>query len=226
MNSRQRRRDEQVVIAQRLRVEGGGGEGLTLAAIAREMGISVSYASSLLSDPSGEKDRARKRKYLKRCQTCGALCHGDYCRDHANTGKPSKWTREAVIEAIQEWEIEHGRPPTCPEWSKRKGLPGWVPTVNIVYRIFGKGGWNKAIKAAGFTPRPAQPPEYTHEIKAPKPMAPEVREAMSEERRALYAENPEHPMFKGLQEGWDIGLMRRERRNRRFLARQTARQNR
>ena len=68
------RRAKQAAIAQRFRTEGGAGEGLSLAAIAREMGISTSYASSLLSDPTGEKDRARKRKYLKRCKTCGELC--------------------------------------------------------------------------------------------------------------------------------------------------------
>ena len=64
-----------------------------------------------------------------------------------------------IIEAIQEWEIEHGRPPTCPEWSRRDGLPEWAPTVGVVFRAFGKGGWNKAIEAAGFTPRPAHGPE-------------------------------------------------------------------
>ena len=58
-------------------MEGGGGEGLTIPAIAREMGISTSYASGLLSDPTGEKDRARKRKYLNRCKTCGELTYGE-----------------------------------------------------------------------------------------------------------------------------------------------------
>lgn len=221
------RRAQQAVIAQRLRTDGGDGEGLTITAIAREMGISVSYASSLLADPSGAQDRARKRRYLKRCQTCGVLCHGDYCRDHANTAKPSKWTCEAVIEAIQEWELEYGRPPTSHEWSKREGLPDWVPTASVVYRLFGKGGWNKAIEAAGFTPRPAHAPDWTQNTHGqPKPMAPDVRERMSAERKALYAENPDHPMFAGLQEGWDIGLARRERRSRRFAAKRDVRERR
>jgi hypothetical protein len=217
-------RADRVAIAQRLRAEGGGGEGLGIVAIAREMGISVSYVSSLLTDPTGEHDRARKRKYLKRCKTCGVLCHGDYCREHASNRKRTKWTSEVVVEAIQEWEILHGHPPTCPEWSRRAGLPDWCPTVAIVFRIFGKGGWNKAIEAAGFTPRPAHAPEWAQNTHGPPiPMSPEARERMSVERKALYATNPDHPMFKGLQEGWDIGLERRERRDRRFLAKQAAR---
>jgi hypothetical protein len=221
------RRAQQAAIAQRLRVEGGCGEGLTLAAIAREMGISISYASSLLSDPSGEKDRTRKRKYLKRCQTCGVLCHGDYCHLHASTSKPGKWTREAVIEAIQEWEVKHGRPPIAREWHRRSELPDWCPTYKVVYSLFGKGGWNKAIEAAGFTSRPVGAPDWaklTHG--PPKLMSAVARDRLSEERKALYAENPDHPMFRGLKEGWDIGLVRRERRDRRFFAKQAARQKR
>jgi hypothetical protein len=218
------RRTQQAVIAQWLRVEGGCGEGLTLAAIAREMGISISYASSLLADPTGEKERARKRKYLNRCQICNAPCHGDHCIKHSGkeVGKRQrKWNKQMVIEAIQEWELEHGRPPTSHEWAKRKGLPDWVPIANVVYRLFGKGGWNKAIEAAGFTPRPAGPPDWAKVEHGPaKLMGSDARERLSEERKALYAEDPDHPMFRGLKEGWDIGLVRRERRVRRYFANQ------
>lgn len=225
------RRAQQAAIAARLRSDGGGGEGLSLAAIAREMGISTSYASSLLTDPTGEIDRQRKRKYLKRCKTCRVLCWGDYCKDHAakeHGKKNRKWSEAMIVEAIQEWDILHGHPPTCPEWSRRKGLPDWAPTVGVVFRVFGKNGWNKAMIAAGFTPRPAHAPEYAQHTSSDKvtPMRPEVREAMSEERKALYAENPDHPMFKGLAEGWSIALAHRERHHRRFLANQAARQKR
>lgn len=195
------RREQQVAIAQRLRVEGGDGEGLTLVAIAREMGISVSYASELLIDPTGEKTRARKRKYPDK---------------RRGKRKRKKWTKKLVIEAIQEWEHVHGRPPTIKEWWRRSEIPDWCPTYQTVYSLFGKGGWNKAIEEAGFTPRPAHAPAWTANYAKPKPMAPDVRERMSAERKALYAENPDHPMFSGLKEGWDIGLQRRERRGRRI----------
>ena len=60
------------------------------------MGISVSYASSLLTDPTGEIDRARKRKYLNRCPKCGTLTHGKYCLKHSAkevAKQQRKWTR-------------------------------------------------------------------------------------------------------------------------------------
>jgi hypothetical protein len=200
------RRAQQVVIAQRLRLEGGGGEGLSIAAIAREMGISTSYAGELLVDPTGEKGRERRRRQ--------------------RGSKPRVvWTREMVIEAIKDWEIQFGRPPAAHEWQLKSRLPDWAPTTNIVYRLFGKGGWNKAIEAAGFTPRPAHAPEWVQNTPSSRvtPMRPEVREAMSVERKALYAENPDHPMFTGLREGWDKKLERQERRDRRFLAKQVVR---
>jgi hypothetical protein len=197
------RREQQVAIAQRLRVEGGGGEGLSISAIAREMGISTSYAGELLVDPTGAKNRERRRRQ--------------------RGSKPRVvWTREMVIEAIKDWNIQFGRPPACHEWQARTKLPDWAPTVNIVYRLFGKGGWNKAIAAAGFTPRPAHAPDWTHSFDKPKPMAPDVRERMSADRKALYAENPDHPMFQGLKEGWDMAHQRYERRGRRFAAKRAA----
>ena len=158
---------------------------MTLAAIAREMGISVSYASALLSDPTGEIALARKRSHYKRTSK--------------RKKKPSKWTEETIIEAIQEWEIIYGRPPTCPEWSRRDGLPEWAPTVGVVFRVFGKGGWNKAIASAGFTPRPAHGPDWTHSHDSPSPINPEVKEAMSKRQKALYEADPDHPLKRGHQ---------------------------
>ena len=199
-------RAQQADIAYRLRHDGGGGEGLSLAAIAREMGISVSYASSLLTDPTGEIDRVRKLKYKKPAKK-----------------RPSKrkWTKPMVIEAIQEWDKLHGRPPFAHEWVSTGSLPDWIPSTRAVYNLFGKGGWNKAIEAAGFTPRPAHAPEWTHDINRPvTPMRPEVAGAMSEERKALYAANPDHPMFRGLKEGWDAKFQQRQRGLRRQAARQ------
>jgi hypothetical protein len=200
-------RAERVAIAQRLRADGGGGEGLGIVAIAREMGISVSYVSSLLTDPTGEIDRARKRKYHK---------------PKPKGKRKRKWTKPLVIEAIQEWDRAHGRPPFSHEWVSNANLPNRVPSTRAVYNLFGKGGWNKAIEAAGFTPRPPHAPEYTQNTASdrPTPMRPEIREAMSEERKALYAANPDHPMFRGLQEGWDIREQQRQRGLRRHAARQ------
>jgi hypothetical protein len=217
------RRAKQAVIALRLRTDGGDGEGMSLAAIAREMGISVSYASSLINDPTGEFDRQRKRKYLNRCKVCGELCWGTHCVKHAakEAGKKRrKWTEAMIIEAIQEWENSSGNIPTGRDWAKRDGLPDWVPLTKMVYNVFGKNGWNKAIEAAGFKPRPAHAPEWAQNTAASQitPMGPEAREKMSEERKALYAEDPDNPLFRGLREGWDLQRERGERRERRFQA--------
>lgn len=215
------RRAQQAAIALRLRTSG---EGLSLAAIAREMGISVSYASQLLTDPTGEKIRARKRKYLKRCKVCRQLCYGTHCRQHAkhSTGAKPQWSREQIIEAMQEWDNLHGHPPTVSEWLHRDGLPDWCPTSGVVFNRFGKAGWNKAIEAAGFMPRRVGWPEWVvqEQAGAVHPMSPERREELAEEYRELYRTDPDHPMFKGLQAGWEAALERKERRERWFASRQ------
>ena len=181
------RRVEQAATAHRLRYEGGGGEGLSLAAIAREMGISISYAGELLTDPTGDAARARKLKNKPPAKR--------------KRKRKRKFTRAKVIEAMQEWDNSHGRPPFSNEWSSTAGLPSWVPSTRTVYNLFGSGGWNKAMVAAGFPPRDPVPPEWTHSYDKPPPMNPDAKQAMSDERKALYAANPDHPAFKGLRVG-------------------------
>src|SRR3954468_11516293 len=151
------RRAEQAAIALRLRT---GGEGLSIPAIAREMGISVSYAGELLIDPTGEQAKARKAKYKKPAKKRGK--------------RKRKWTKQLVVEAMQEWDRSHGRPPFSYEWASNANLPDWVPSVRTVYNVFGQGGWNKAIEAAGFTPRKAEPPEWTRTYNKPQPMHPDI----------------------------------------------------
>jgi hypothetical protein len=192
------RRAQQAEVARRLRTEG---EGLSIPAIAREMGISVSYAGELLVDPTGDRARERKAKYKPPAK---------------RPRNRRKWTKPMVIEALQEWDKLHGRPPFSYEWSNSNNLPDWVPSAGTVYNLFGRGGWNKAMAEAGFPPRKAVPPEWTRgEGRPVTPMTPEVREAMSEERKALYATNPDHPMFQGLKTGHQLSRQRREARQRR-----------
>jgi Homing endonuclease associated repeat len=150
------RRAQQAAIAQQLRVEGSGGEGLSISAVAREMGISVSYAGELLVDPTGERARARKAKSKQPAKK-------------RKKRKP-KFTRSQVIEAMQEWHKQHGRPPYANEWSSNAGLPVWVPSTRTVYNLFGEGGWNKAVGAAGFTPRSVAPPEWTRNLRQRTPL--------------------------------------------------------
>lgn len=74
------------------------------------------------------------------------------------------WTKERILEAIQSWTRLYGKPPSATDWSpaqaKRLGHlekvkrfeEGLWPYVNTVSHQF--GGWNEAIRAAGFEPRP------------------------------------------------------------------------
>jgi len=60
------------------------------------------------------------------------------------------WSRHEIKQAISAFVEEHGRTPMSDEW---KATNGEYPNTSIVRRRFGT--WNKAIEAAGFTPRPA-----------------------------------------------------------------------
>lgn len=50
--------------------------GLVYREIAQELGISRSYASTLISDPDDAQARARKASYRRPCPECGTLMDG------------------------------------------------------------------------------------------------------------------------------------------------------
>lgn len=87
------------------------------------------------------------------------------------------WTEEEIIAKIKEWVEKHGEPPTANDWHpsdarrqarrSAKRARAWLgralrfddgdwPWVGSVSKRF--GSWNKAIEAAGFTPRPSYRP--------------------------------------------------------------------
>lgn len=75
------------------------------------------------------------------------------------------WTKKRIIDAIKDFNDQYGRPPGSADWNPAlaitQGRPEiaeryyqddiW-PSTTLVTRRF--GSWNKAIKAAGFTPLP------------------------------------------------------------------------
>jgi transposase len=147
------KRLERAAIARRLQTEG-----LIIRDIAKEMGISRSYASALINDPDGSHDRERKKGYRGTCEDCGGhtswkkggssrFCHKCAAR---NT---RYWTNERVIEAILRFAELNGRRPVATEWlSKGHGVNGdGYPNTGTVMAHF--GSWANAIEAAGF-PRP------------------------------------------------------------------------
>lgn len=55
-----------------------------------------------------------------------------------------EWTRDAIVEALQRWAEEHGRPPTQTDWN----IAGaYYPRARLVARRFGT--WSAALSAAG-----------------------------------------------------------------------------
>ena len=59
------------------------------------------------------------------------------------SGSQRVWTRGRIVEAMQRWYGEHGRPPTRSDWQKASD---WHPAASTVYRVF--GSWEAALKAA------------------------------------------------------------------------------
>lgn len=152
-------------------------QGHTLAAIAEHLGTKVQTVSAWLTDPDGAKLRARKDQYAQECIDCGASTSGsegrrDEPRCHPCAAKRSGaarkiWTREQIIAAMRWWNEEYGEPPAAPDWDPTRArrnrdeqrarraraliAGGAIPATKTVYATW--GSWNKAIIAAGFTPR-------------------------------------------------------------------------
>jgi hypothetical protein len=158
-------RAEKAKIAAQLR-----SHGLVLREIAEHLGISISYAQGLVADPDGTKERARRQRYRQPCPGCGRLMDGSNGRSrspkHCHRCAPKAatiWTRERIIDAIQDYAEQYGRPPSATEWSPHAAIrvyrddiaerfyeDGCWPSTVIVQTRF--GSWNAAIAAAGFSP--------------------------------------------------------------------------
>lgn len=109
-------------------------------------------------------ESCRKRKYRTKCKTCSRLCVGELC---AGCRKQVR-RDDAIIRVIGEmkrWHALYGEPPKAQDWNpvlaRRRGnepqaqrAEGW-PHATVVARLF--GSWNKAIVAAGYTPRSGRP---------------------------------------------------------------------
>jgi hypothetical protein len=148
------RRDEAVALRDR---------GLRYREIAERMGISISYAQQLVTDPTGEQ--TRRRKMQRNCVDCGKLIRSDApsrnaqlrCLDCQRRWQQenAKWTKKAIIEAIHRWTELYGKQPRASQWNSAVGLnehyrDGDWPAWNTVAAMF--GSWNKGIEAAGFEP--------------------------------------------------------------------------
>jgi hypothetical protein len=143
-------------------------QGLNAAAIAKRLGLSRSYVTSLISDPEGVIEDARRQRSAGKCMDCGGPTRNGGAR-----AKPSRcaacaraqqvrnrhWTREEIIAAFREFHERMGYPPTVTDASeahaRQSGQPGRalrhgikLPRASFVSREF--GSWGAAVKAAGF----------------------------------------------------------------------------
>jgi DNA-binding CsgD family transcriptional regulator len=141
-------------------------QGFAGTRIAERLGISRSRAYELLSDPTGEKNRERKRRYDLVCVDCGGRVDGTTPSKMLDRAEPvcgicapahyAVWTCEAILCAINEWAEEHGGiPPAACEWMAPAVKRGPYPSVNHVRNRF--GSWNAGIIAAGLEPHATGP---------------------------------------------------------------------
>ena len=103
-----------------------GEEDLSITQIADRLGRSPATVKAYFYDPTGEKARAVKARYVGVCRGCGAYTQprngkGDayaYCKAcHPGAIEP-RWTRESVLDAISAWRTQYGRLPSSYDWSR------------------------------------------------------------------------------------------------------------
>ena len=131
-------------------------EGLSIAQIAGRLGCAEATVKAYLYDPTGEKARAVKARYLGLCRGYGAYTQprngkGDayaYCKACHPGAIERHWTRTRVLEAMREWRLRHGRVPTSYDWSRtharRRGgkalerlEQGDWPSASVVTSVLG-----------------------------------------------------------------------------------------
>jgi AraC-like DNA-binding protein len=140
-------------------------EGLSIAQIAQRLGRSPSTIKAYFYDPTGEKARAVKARYVGVCRGCGAYTQprngkGDayaYCKRCHPGAIQQRWTRDLVISALLEWRGRFGRLPSSYEGSRtharrrgegalRRLAGGDWPSASVVSAMFGT--WATARETA------------------------------------------------------------------------------
>jgi hypothetical protein len=151
--------------------------------IADLLGRSPATVNAYFFDPTGEKAKAMKARYVGVCRGCGAYTQspngkGDayaYCRAWHPGAIERWWTRERVLQAMLDWRAGYGRLPTSYDWSRtharrrggeeltRLGRGEW-PAASAVTRPFGTWSTARAAAAEGsrdLTKEAATPGELT-----------------------------------------------------------------
>jgi AraC-like DNA-binding protein len=146
-------------------------EGLSIKQIADRLGRSPATVKAYFYDPTGEKARAVKARYVGVCRGCGAYTQprngkGDayaFCKACHPGAIERRWTRGGVLAAMREWRSCYGRLPSSYDWSRtharRRGgealerfSGGEWPSAGVVSAAF--GSWKAARAAARQADRP------------------------------------------------------------------------
>jgi len=133
--------------------------------VAQRLGVSTTTVYRWFNPESAARNRVTSQRAKARrkgtCSQCGRPTSYDNKRGictRCYALGTRKWTREAVISAIQIWAEEHGgRPPVATDWNHGHDDRRF-PSLSSVYRSAGNhyapfASWAAAIEAAGF-PRP------------------------------------------------------------------------
>ncbi len=140
-------------------------EGLSIRQIADRLGRSPATIKSYFYDPTGEKAKAVKARYVGVCRGCGAYTQprngkGDayaYCKACHPGAIERRWTRERVLDAMLEWRARYGGLPSSYDWSRTSAgcrggdalarlRQGDWPSASVVTSVF--GSWANARAAA------------------------------------------------------------------------------
>jgi AcrR family transcriptional regulator len=139
-------------------------EGLSIRQIADRLGRSPATVKAYFYDPTGEKARAVKARYVGVCRGCGAYTQprngkGDayaYCKACHPGAIERRWTRDRVLDAMRAWHELYGRLPSAYDWSRtharRRGhealdrlAAGQWPAASVITALF--GSWPAARAA-------------------------------------------------------------------------------
>ena len=139
-------------------------EGLSIRQIADRLGRSPATVKAYFYDPTGEKARAVKARYVGVCRGCGAYTQprngkGDayaYCKACHPGAIERRWTRERVLDAMREWRSRYGRLPSSYDWSRtharRRGgealerlAAGDWPSASVVTDVYGSWPAARAV---------------------------------------------------------------------------------
>lgn len=134
-------------------------QGLLMREIAVDLGVPKPTIVRWLNPEleTRERKKARKRKFSasKKCSMCRSRRCADsstLCRVCYRKRGQRVWTQERLIEAVKEWALEHGNPPSFSDWQRSGGdkHPAVRSITDGPHPPFKT--WGALLEAAGFEP--------------------------------------------------------------------------